>query len=341
MSINARPIYDARFYKENNTSQLASAPVIVSAVKQYVQPESVIDIGCGGGNFLAEWKRQGIKEVLGVDGAYINRELLALSEDEFMAYDITNPILLPRRYDLSICLEVAEHLEERFAGQLIDSLCHLSDVVLFSAAIPCQGGLNHVNERYPSYWASLFGKRSYTAMDCIRPEIWNDERADWFYRQNIFLFVKDACISRYPALNHYQHTHPEKMTDIVHPKLYDMTLKKIAWLNTWDCTRIFEKTDDILARAKGRDIVLWGAGQNLEAIRKVFSRLSNQEIIVADGYKKPGALADGTELIPLSRIKDKADLFFIVFTMSAHSPDAERQVYELGYGKNDHCWFID
>ncbi|WP_306343104.1 methyltransferase domain-containing protein, partial [Escherichia coli] len=42
--------------------------IIVPIIMNYFSPSSVIDIGCGTGNFLAEFKKFGVKDVLGVDG---------------------------------------------------------------------------------------------------------------------------------------------------------------------------------------------------------------------------------------------------------------------------------
>ncbi len=81
-----------------------------------------------------------------------------------------------RRFDLGICLEVAEHLPTAGADQLVENLVRLSDVILFSAAIPHQGGTHHVNEQWPSYWADLFAARHYFAWDGLRWLIWQDAR---------------------------------------------------------------------------------------------------------------------------------------------------------------------
>lgn len=56
-----------------------------------------------------------------------------------------------RRFDLAMTIEVAEHLTPVRADSFVEDLTRLSDVVLFSAAIPAQGGINHVNEQWQSY----------------------------------------------------------------------------------------------------------------------------------------------------------------------------------------------
>ena len=89
-----------------------------------------------------------------------------------------------------MCLEVAEHLPEQSAKTLVESLCSLSDFILFSAAIPGQGGLHHLNEQWQEYWVVQFKEKGFAAFDCIRPKIWNNSKIQFWYKQNILLFAK-------------------------------------------------------------------------------------------------------------------------------------------------------
>lgn len=89
-------------------------------------------------------------------------------------------------------MEVAEHLYPEFAPNFVKLLTSLSNVVLFSAAIPYQGGVHHVNEQSPGYWADLFAKEGYVCIDCLREKIWEDESILWWYRQNIMIFVHES-----------------------------------------------------------------------------------------------------------------------------------------------------
>ena len=123
-----------------------------------------------------------------------------------MPRDLTQPISLGRRFDLAICLEVAEHIDEKRASDFLSTLTSFSDHVLFSAAIPYQGGTGHVNEQWPGYWARLFADKGYGCQDFIRKKIWNDSGIHYWYRQNILLFSKGA-----------EHEEPLPM---VHPELF-------------------------------------------------------------------------------------------------------------------------
>ena len=58
-------------------------------------------------------------------------------------------------------MEVAEHLPAMVADRYVDLLTHLSQVIVFTAAPPGQGGDDHVNEQPPSYWISKFQQRGF------------------------------------------------------------------------------------------------------------------------------------------------------------------------------------
>lgn len=201
-------IYNDMFYSKmlKRNSKVASSmmPIIISML----QPHSMVDLGCGQGIFCAEAKKYNV-EVLGIDGDYVDRKHLLINENEFYAYDLSKPLQLNKRFDLAISLEVAEHIEPECADIFIDNLTSLSDVIVFSAAIPMQGGTNHVNEQWPSYWNRKFEERGYKVSNCLRNIFWNNKNIGAIRRQNILLFVKEEAKE-----------YKENFIDVVHPDFY-------------------------------------------------------------------------------------------------------------------------
>ena len=169
-----------------------SAEVIVPILVEKLNPHSVLDVGCGIGTWLKVFKDHGVNLLKGIDGDYLDRNLLKkyIEEKDFIEMDISRPFNLGVTFDLILSLEVAEHLPEIAAEDFVSSLILHGNNILFSAAIPNQGGQNHLNEQWPTYWAEKFKIRGYEAYDIIRPHIWTDKRIDIFYRQNILLFSK-------------------------------------------------------------------------------------------------------------------------------------------------------
>lgn len=223
-----------KFYHDNREDSLSSARAIVPVVYSLLQPKSVVDLGCGSGSFLSLFKQMGVTEVLGLDGSWANKELIYqyLSPSEFQEVDLEDFSVNNRRFDLAINLEVAEHLAPASASRHVENLTKLSDVILFSAAIPSQGGQNHVNEQWPSYWAKKFADHGYVFADVLRPIFWQDERVKYWYRQNLFLVVKKGVQIDYNLLEQFRD--PSVIMDCVHPVIYGQKLASIERIKNLD-----------------------------------------------------------------------------------------------------------
>ena len=182
--------YDQSFFEYVNASAGAAATRIVPLLQQSLAPASVLDVGCGQGAWLAVWQQQGVEDITGVDGSYVDRGRLLFAPERFYPHDLSQPFDLGRSFSLVQCLEVAEHLPPASAGTLLDSLIRHGDVIVFSAAPPGQGGHDHVNERSYEYWRSLFLDRGYLAVDYLRPRIVSDPAIDRWYRYNTLLYVR-------------------------------------------------------------------------------------------------------------------------------------------------------
>ena len=113
---------------------------MVPLVLQLLPVRSVVDVGCGDGSWLVVFRKLGVKEILGIDGEYVDPGLLQIPQDCFQAFDLAKPFSLGRVFDLAVSLEVAEHLPAECAPGFVECLTRLAPSVLFSAAIPFQGG---------------------------------------------------------------------------------------------------------------------------------------------------------------------------------------------------------
>jgi SAM-dependent methyltransferase len=219
--------YTQEFYAEQQGGSLSSAMVVLPLVQQALQPASVVDIGCGVGHWLSVWYNQlGVKDLQGVEGPYVTADLLKIPKHLVHFQDLKQPLPINRRFDLAMSLEVAEHLPATFAAQFVNTLTSLSDVVLFSAAIPGQEGTYHINEQLPEYWAGLFKQHGYVPVDFIRPQVWGkDDAVAWWYQQNVLIYIKEERLKEFPALTDaYVHTDPSYLMR-VHPWLYNYKLE--------------------------------------------------------------------------------------------------------------------
>lgn len=210
--INKNP-YASDFNLTRHRETSYAAEKILAILLSAFKIKNAIDIGCGVGTFLSILERKGLTDFLGLDGNWVDRDLLAIPADKFMPVDLKAMPKLNRTYDLLICLEVAEHLPSEYAATFIGKLCELSKIILFSAAIPRQKGASHLNEAWQSYWAKLFTDNGYFPLDLVRPKIWNDSAIPFWYRQNALVYVKQVELSPAPVKKSFP-------LDVVHPELY-------------------------------------------------------------------------------------------------------------------------
>lgn len=188
-----------KYIFEESIHNLDAPNEIVPIIMDLINPKSVIDIGCGIGTFLYCFKKFGTKKILGVDGKWVNKSLLDkyLSPDEFLEFDIECPFEINEKFDLVVSLEVAEHLCAESADIFINNLISCGNVVLFSAAIPLQGGQNHVNEQWLDYWEEKFNNYNFVVHDVLKPLLWNNPKVFCWYKQNMVIFAhKDFILSK-------------------------------------------------------------------------------------------------------------------------------------------------
>jgi len=211
------------FSAERIEAAARSARIVVPLVMRLLPDvRSVVEIGCGVGVWLAEFKRSGAAHVVGVDHQCVAPQHLEIDPKAYFRADLKE-IAIVQAFDLCVCLEVAQCLPDDVAPLFVQNLCKLSDVILFSAAIPGQGGADYVNERWPSYWVDIFQEGGYEVLDIIRGCIWSDARVDWQYRQNMLLFANKAGLKQIAWRSKGESVPSEYQSaplDIVHPECF-------------------------------------------------------------------------------------------------------------------------
>jgi hypothetical protein len=212
-------MYDKTFYAAQSGDSFSSAKVVVPHLVERFNPKSVCDVGCGIGTWLKAFKDIGVTDVTGFDGAYVDATMLKIERDEFFSVDLEREDYPSQRtYDVCISLEVGEHLTYTRSDSFISWLCKLSNIVVFSAAVPGQGGTYHINEQKQSYWASKFAAHGFEPMDAVRPLIWDCSDVCWWYKQNMVVYVKNGEST----------CSPKFVLDILHP---EFLVQKLATTN--------------------------------------------------------------------------------------------------------------
>ena len=245
--------YGSDFYNNVNITSLYSAEIILPKVLELFSCEikTAVDFGCAEGVWLNKLLDLGINEIVGIDGPWVQQTALKIPVESFVIANLGEPIYLKKKYDIAISLEVAEHIPQTSAETFVHSLTTAADFVLFSAAIPYQGGTDHVNEQWPAYWNALFNKYGFIAVDYLREQFWREKKVNVYYKQNILLFVKKErkneikiqdkyfCIDRSP-------------TSMVHPRLFFQRL--IVRIIGGEGTNALIKIKNKLKKGRAHDI---------------------------------------------------------------------------------------
>lgn len=178
-----------------NVHTAVGARTAMSVIFDDGMPQSLLDVGCGAGMWLAAAETLGITDFLGVDGIAVPSDQLKVSDSRIRQQDLQGSWDLGRRFDVALCLEVAEHLDAAYARTLIGALVSHSDRVVFSAACPGQSGQHHVNGQWPAYWQQLFNEHGFTCTDDIRWKIWDVQAIEPWYRQNMFMARRNLVLA--------------------------------------------------------------------------------------------------------------------------------------------------
>jgi SAM-dependent methyltransferase len=232
-------VYTESFYVFENKTGIESARIVVPLVLQFGSFKNVLDVGCGLGGWLKVFGEEGVVDFLGVDGPWIKKSKLMIPKTQIFTQDLSEPLRLNRTFDLVVSLETAEHLPREKAEIFINNLVMHGDIILFSAAIPGQGGTQHINEQWPSFWEELFLKHGFVVVDCLRREIWDNPQVAFWYAQNIMFFVKKSNLDKYPKLQTAYFGEKQKQLNIVHPILFEGILN--AQISLTDSVKLFLK----------------------------------------------------------------------------------------------------
>jgi FkbM family methyltransferase len=213
-------VYDDKYHAARLEEAARSAVVVVPLLLElFPGVASVVDAGCSAGAWLHEFQLHGISRIMGLDVADIPPQLLQIDPSDVRRVDLRRPLPPLDRFDLALSLEVADCLPDEAAQQFVTSLTGLSDLVVFSAAVPGQSKHQTVNERWPSYWSALFAQSRFVCFDILRERLWYDQRVSWHYSQNILVFASEF---RKDLLGRLSSMRRVGALDIVHPRAFEL-----------------------------------------------------------------------------------------------------------------------
>jgi SAM-dependent methyltransferase len=197
--------YSEAFYKSVDYRASETATLVFKVLSRYIKGNSILDLGCGSGAWLRAALEHGYTTATGIDLSssldlirqkttfqkYISNRSLTLIEKDF----VNDPLSNLDFADVSICLEVLEHLPNEIAKSLVKLLTETSHFVVFSAAQPGQGGTHHINEQPLTYWVEEFARYNYHPFDLFRTILANQKGIPRFYALNMLFFVNDGNLN--------------------------------------------------------------------------------------------------------------------------------------------------
>jgi hypothetical protein len=133
-------------------------PVLAQQLVSLFHSKNVCDFGCGLGTYVNRLRQAGIK----CDGFDGNPNTEELSSGACHTLNLAKVFQLEDRYDVVLCLEVAEHIPKQYETILLNNLAaHSKQTIVLSWAVPEQDGYHHVNCRTNCYSIYQFWKRGF------------------------------------------------------------------------------------------------------------------------------------------------------------------------------------
>jgi 2-polyprenyl-3-methyl-5-hydroxy-6-metoxy-1,4-benzoquinol methylase len=219
---NYTPLYYESIFEESVKSRDVVFDLLI-AHELIKAGDTIIDAGCGIGSWGYQMREKYDMRYIGIDFG-VPKDKLVILGGHYVDHDLRTPLDITEsrsKKDIVLCLEVGEHLEEEHIETFIDNLCLLGGIIVFSAAIPHQGGLHHHTERWQSWWAEKFAARNYYPFwEDIRPDLRKNKDVASWYAQNIIIYCKELTKEGEcgPVTTSYE-------LDFIDPKMYENTLK--------------------------------------------------------------------------------------------------------------------
>jgi 2-polyprenyl-3-methyl-5-hydroxy-6-metoxy-1,4-benzoquinol methylase len=119
---------------------------------------SILELGCGTGWITREFVKRGVN-ITAVEGSiHAAKVAMDIKGAEIICQDLRYPLSLSGKYDITVCTEVAEHLECPFSATLVGNMTRHSDVVWFSSdgKSMAEAHYAHMNEQPIQFWHHLF-----------------------------------------------------------------------------------------------------------------------------------------------------------------------------------------
>ena len=133
-------------YDQIDSEEKPMADRLATWIKSELNPESILDIGCGPGTYVRSFRSAGMAATgIDIDERVHGQEHLTFKS----LLDIDT-----ESAEVVICLEVAEHIESVLEDQVVARVAStVGKTLIWTAAAVGQGGIGHINCKNKQEWA--------------------------------------------------------------------------------------------------------------------------------------------------------------------------------------------
>jgi hypothetical protein len=195
LMINLNKTYTERWFRQRPKLNWRTEPFCEAVWHTFGPFKTLIDLGCGIGEFVSYFHHAHNVLSVGFDGSENSLTHMASGATIYL-HDLRIPITPDwdnKLWDICMCLEVAEHIEPEFADTIVINCCSSSDLILFTAAPPGQEGLGHVNLQKPEYWFEKFKAQGYINRSDKVLELRN-RLTSWKHKKGIKAYYDNAMV---------------------------------------------------------------------------------------------------------------------------------------------------
>jgi hypothetical protein len=188
-------IYNPLVMRYFHSVALREAPAVINSFQAlFPFARRYADVGSGTGAYAAEAIRRGLP-TLALEHNWFGRVMARRQGVESRHFDLNRTgQWQPPKVDLAYCIEVAEHLSPELGKRLVEYLCNISDLVVFTAAPPGQAGTGHIHLQPKSYWIEVFNACGFAYDDArtahlVELFVRNGTRAHWL-KNNVMVLAR-------------------------------------------------------------------------------------------------------------------------------------------------------
>jgi SAM-dependent methyltransferase len=183
-------LYQTDYFNEEIFSTDYDA--LANAIFSIYKPKEIAEFGCGPGHLTRALAKLGVG-IVALDG-FASPDFNGYSDVKFYKMDLNDGTLLSeflkgKQFDMAICTEVAEHLQPSSSEHLIKCLTSCAPIVIFSAAVPGQGGHGHINCADRGFWHQLFVKYNFKVVDSLRKKLRDNAGLAIWYKLNVLDYI--------------------------------------------------------------------------------------------------------------------------------------------------------